>query len=144
MGIFSLQTGIYLMVMVDIGLLSVLITMLFFNKEANASLMNKVMSKGHAHSVHITNSFAVFLINIDSLGALLYTMKVLAGIWYIFWVSFPSKKNFDFLYSGNLGHLAWRVQRVKAMRNKLLTYFVISTVAVLFVFINNCVVEATF
>ena len=32
MGLFSLQTGIYLMVIVDIGLLCLMITMLFFNR----------------------------------------------------------------------------------------------------------------
>jgi len=106
--------------------------------------MTNILERGHGGTAHVTSSFAIFLVNVDAFGAVLYTLKVLAGIWYVLWVSFPTKKTFDFLYSGNLGHLAWRVQRVKAMRNKLLTYFVISTVAVLFVFINNLVVEATF
>ena len=39
LGVFSLQTGMYIMVYVDIGLLTLMTVMLYFNKEANEALM---------------------------------------------------------------------------------------------------------
>ena len=55
-------------------------------------------------------------------------VKVFLGIRYVVLLSFPPKKDYDYLYRGKIGHNMWRVVRVKTMRKYLGQYWVASSV----------------
>jgi hypothetical protein len=62
----------------------------------------------------------------------LFVVKLFYGALFINVVMRPPKKEYEFIHRGQMGHMKWRVQRVKITRRVFSNYFVASAVAVCF------------
>ena len=80
----------------------------------------------------------------EFIHVILYTGKLVTGLLFVFATSCPPKKDYELLYKGRVGHRMWRVLRVKHMRKRLNSYFVLSTVAVLFQLLSGFVINGCY
>jgi hypothetical protein len=74
--------------------------------------------------------FFIFCSNIVLM--LMLGVKLCFGAFYTKVIMFPKKIEHDFLYRGKIGHILWRVQKVKQMRKATEYYFTVSVVVLIF------------
>jgi hypothetical protein len=74
--------------------------------------------------------FFIFCSNIVLM--MMLGVKLCFGAFYTKVIMFPKKIEHDFLYRGKIGHILWRVQKVKQMRKATEYYFLVSVVVLIF------------
>jgi hypothetical protein len=86
--------------------------------------------------------FNAFNFMTDGVTVLLMLIKLCYGLRYLKIVSCPPKKAYEYLEE--FGDLKWHTRRVKAMRLLFKDYFIASTTAYLFIFLQTVVLISVF
>lgn len=135
------------MVYLDFVFLMVMLAVWGFNHALLKVDVSKI-KKQNNFNVQTVNKLEphieLFLFMTDFIHIILYAGKFGAGLLYVFATSCPPKKDYELLYKGRVGHHMWRVLRVKYMRKRLNSYFVLSTVAVLFQLLSGLVIDGCY
>jgi len=77
-------------------------------------------------------SLSLVIVSCDFLNVAMYVVKFFCGLLYCKILIKQPKKEYDYIHRGKIGHLQWRIQRVKLYRKKFSDYFSASAVAVCF------------
>jgi hypothetical protein len=89
-----------------------------------------IISDDHYSEGTARVGFFIFCSNIVLM--LMLGVKLCFGAFYTKVIMFPKKIEHDFLYRGKIGHILWRVQKVKQMRKATEYYFTVSVVVLIF------------
>lgn len=143
-GVFSLQTGIMLIIFFDFFFFALLICQFGLGYEETQAMEDR--SSGA--KVNVTTSYGLFQINLfniltDGLCILLQGIKTYYGFKYMQNVSFPSKIEYQYLDDG-FGKFQWHTKRVKKMRHIFKNYFLASVVAYIFIFLQTIILLMIF
>jgi hypothetical protein len=94
---------------------------LFFNKALIVDIAETIRTNQAGKPIinQLDDSVPLFLVCTEAVTLILTYVKVALGIRYVILLSFPPKKDYDYLYRGKIGHNMWRVVRVKRMRSYL-------------------------
>ena len=71
-------------------------------------------------------------------------VKLFYGLNFAYVIVFPKKIDHDYLYKGKMGHILWRVQKVKQMRKATEYYFTVSVVVLFFNSIQSIIVSIAY
>jgi len=80
----------------------------------------------------IDNKIWLIITTCDVLILVLFVLKLIAGLLYMKVIIRPPKMEYEFIHRGKVGHMEWRVQRVKLQRVRMVDYFIVSSVTIAF------------
>ena len=119
---------------------------MMFNR-AEVMVSSKTILNDPEHKIPedmINPSLALVLVTCDLFNFFMFTIKFILGARWAYNVSNPPKKDYEFVHKGKMGHVMWRVQRVKIIRARLLSYFYMSTITIIFGLGQGAVVDVCF
>lgn len=122
--VFSLQTGVMMIVIIDAIIFLLLLCITGMTYE-NFELVDQEKGENGVGFTVVTDGFCI----------LLYLIRLLFGLWYMRSVLFPPKM--DYQYIVEFGKLKWHTKRVKNMRIYFKNYALAANVSSTFIFIQT-------
>ena len=123
--VFSLQTGVTVILLFDLIVLTCLCSLYGLNYMDSAQNLELVSATNE-----IKSNGTIFNLMTDGLLIALYLFKVYHGIRYLYIVYLLPKQEYQYLEEH--GELKWHTRRVKRMRIEFKNYFLVSSVATVF------------
>ena len=120
--VFSLQTGVMMIVIIDAIIFMILLCITGMTYE-------------NFTDVAETETGISFTLMTDGFCLLLFFIRLLYGLWYIRSVICPPKM--DYQYIVEFGKLKWHTKRVKRMRINFKNYALAANVSSIFIFIQT-------
>ena len=137
--IFSLQTGIMLIVIVDVIVLTLLCCMtgMAYQDVENTNWTPSVDSDGNVTPVVPQGSGAAFIVLTDGFVLTLFSIRTFLGLFYLYKTIWPPKM--DYQYLQEYGRLKWHTKRVKWMRINFKNYTLAANISSFFILVQTVV-----
>ena len=120
--VFSLQTGVMMIVIIDAIIFMILLCITGMTYENFTDVAD-------------TETGIAFTLMTDGFCLLLFLIRLMFGLWYIRSVICPPKM--DYQYIVEFGKLKWHTKRVKRMRINFKNYALAANVSSIFIFIQT-------